>query len=409
MWIRSRLDILWRDLLVGFASCFRPDSREAACHEVTESWGRDRDLLVTLSVRSSFDLLLRSLNLPSGSEVLFTAVTIPGMIEIARHHGLTPIPVDIDRDGKVCLRSLEAAISDRTEMLVVAHLFGSRVPLDNINTVLRGRDILLVEDCAQSFTEVGESGDLRSDAVMHSFGPIKTATALGGAIVEVRSRSVFSEMQRRLGKDPMQSRFQFAKRVVRFAALKLLTLRIVAGGLFIFLRRLGIEPDRAFGNIARGFAASDLIRQIRYQPSAPQMRLISRRFRHYDFGRIAARAAGGRRLDAALEINRDVSHSYWAYPVWVKGRERVRDELRRQGFDATWETRLIVVPSTTGHATPQANEMWSRVLFLPCYPELTERAMDQMAKIVAGVAADDPQASELEAERTPRRYSAVRG
>ena len=251
---------------------------------------------------------------------------------------------------------------------------------------------------AQSFTEVGESGDLQSDVVMHSFGPIKTATALGGAIVEVRSSSVFSEMQRRLRNDPVQSRFQFAKRVVRFAALKLLTLRLVARGLFVCLSRLEIEPDHVFGKMARGFAASDLICQIRHQPSAPQMRLLSRRLRHYDFTRIDARAAGGRRLDALLGINHDVSHSFWAYPVWVENRARVRDELRHRGCDATWETRLIIVPSTTGHATPTTNAMWSRVLFLPCYPELTARAIDQMAEIVADAAADTPQASESATE-----------
>ena len=45
---------------------------------------------------TGFDLLLQTLKLPAGSEILCSAITIPDMIYLVRHHGLVPVPVDLD-------------------------------------------------------------------------------------------------------------------------------------------------------------------------------------------------------------------------------------------------------------------------------------------------------------------------
>ena len=45
---------------------------------------------------TGFDLLLQTLRLPAGSEVLCSAITIPDMIHVLRHHNLVPVPVDVD-------------------------------------------------------------------------------------------------------------------------------------------------------------------------------------------------------------------------------------------------------------------------------------------------------------------------
>jgi hypothetical protein len=48
------------------------------------------NLIHARSIRTTFDLFLTALNLPAGSEVVFTAVTIKDMIVIAKHHNLVP-------------------------------------------------------------------------------------------------------------------------------------------------------------------------------------------------------------------------------------------------------------------------------------------------------------------------------
>ncbi len=53
------------------------------------------NLLVTVSVRTAWSLLLKVLDLPKGSEILMTSINIPDMAQIVREYGLIPVPVDI--------------------------------------------------------------------------------------------------------------------------------------------------------------------------------------------------------------------------------------------------------------------------------------------------------------------------
>ena len=96
-------------------------------------------------------------------------------------------------------------------MLVVAHLFGGRSSLYEVLEIVRSCKICLVEDCSQSFERVGGRGHADSHVVMHSFGPIKIATAFGGRSFVFRHRQLRKRKTRILRSDPVQSRADFAK------------------------------------------------------------------------------------------------------------------------------------------------------------------------------------------------------
>jgi len=55
-------------------------------------------LLVLIALSTGFDLLLQSLKLPEGSEVLVSGVEIADMLYVLRYHGLVPVPVDVKAD-----------------------------------------------------------------------------------------------------------------------------------------------------------------------------------------------------------------------------------------------------------------------------------------------------------------------
>jgi len=383
MWVRLRLDIGWPDLLSGFAYCVMPGKRLTAVHATARSWSRQEDFLITLSVRSAFDLTLRALQLPCGSEVLLSALTVPDMVRIVRLHGLVPVPVDTDDAGNISIRSLRRAISPKTRMIVVAHLFGGLVLLDEVLQIARERAVLVVEDCAQGFRRVGDSGHPASDIAMFSFGPIKTATAVGGGVIRVSSPALRERIAEILKNDPVQSHFAFARRLVRFSVLKLLSGRRCASLFRRCVESLGYDFDLIAGTAARGFASFDLLSQIRRQPSAPLLRLLRRRWRSYDFARVERRVCMGRYLDKRIGLEHAESHSYWVYPLFVHDPTVVRDRLRAAGFDAICQSRMTVVPAIDDSRLPTlARLKWNQVVFLPWYPEMPDRAMDEMANIV---------------------------
>ena len=71
------------------------------------------------------------------------------------------------------------------KVLIVAHLFGCRLQFDHLVDAAHEAGLIVVEDCAQAFNGRGYPGHPKSDVVMFSFGPLKNATALGGALVRV--------------------------------------------------------------------------------------------------------------------------------------------------------------------------------------------------------------------------------
>ena len=117
---RKRLDLATRDVARGLALCV---SRLARDDLVTSAaaWVPSEAVVTTLSVRSGFDLLLGAVDWPLGSEVVFSAVTIPHLATIVRSHGLVPVSVDLCPDTReVDPIALEAACTNRTRAVVVA-------------------------------------------------------------------------------------------------------------------------------------------------------------------------------------------------------------------------------------------------------------------------------------------------
>lgn len=383
MWTRIRFDIGWGDLAAGIVYCVFPFRRRSALLQARRAWSGREDFLITLSARSSFDLFLRALRLPEGSEILFSAITVPDMVRIAEAHGLVAVPVDTDKHGCLCLRSLKQRLSPQSRILVVAHLFGGYRQMDDVYGEVGSRDLLVVEDCAQQLRTVGQVGDSRSDLILYSFGPIKTSTALAGGVVTVCSPALRQQMAEILEQDPVQSRWRYGKRIVRFTLLKSLSGRFATRILRFLLNVCGRDFDSIANSLGRSFLSTSLVLELRRQPSGPLLRLLKRRWRNFDGSRIERRVALGRFLDRRIGIQRQPEHSYWVYPLFVKNPSEVRQRMLKAGFDATCRTRMAVVRATheTGD-TRTASWCWDHVVILPWYPELPFQEVDRMARIL---------------------------
>lgn len=102
-----------------------------------------------------------------GEEVITSPITDMGAITPILYQGAIPVFADVDpRTLNVTAESVRARISERTRAVVVTHLFGNPAPVDEIVRLLDGRDIVLIEDCAQAFLArcqgavVGTIGDI---------------------------------------------------------------------------------------------------------------------------------------------------------------------------------------------------------------------------------------------------------
>ena len=108
-----------------------------------------------LSCASGTDALhlaLRALDLQPGDEVIAPSFTFAATAEAICYVGATPVFVDIDPiTMNIDPQCVENAISSKTKAVIAVHLFGLPANIDAIRSIISGKNIYIVEDCAQSF------------------------------------------------------------------------------------------------------------------------------------------------------------------------------------------------------------------------------------------------------------------
>ena len=403
---RKRLDIGWRDVLYGIGSCLFADP-ESAGRRLHRAWQEGDKALACLSVRSGFDALLSVLDFPAGSEILVSAVTIRDMTRILEAHGLIPVPVDLDVQQLAARpESMERAVTPRTRAILVAHLFGSRMPMEPVLRFAQEHGLVVFEDCAQAFAGPEDLCSPGADVSMFSFGTIKTATALGGGIFCFRDPELLEKVRRHQEQWPIRSRGHFLSRLLKYSLLMLLSYRPIYSLFIALCRLLRIDHDRLIGERVRGFPGDDLLRQIRHRPSAPLLSLLERRIRRFDHETVARRTSAALlAIEGMPSVRRPgaqaADHTHWVFPILHDRPEDLQRLLWRKGFDATrGATSLCVVdpPADRPGLEPvEARQAFQRMLYLPVYAGLSQRCIRRLTAAVR----------EFEAEGAPQLSSAV--
>ena len=102
--------------------------------------------------RMAFYYLLRALDFPPGSEVIFPAVTFWAVPEMARQAGCKPLFVDVDPlTFNIDHKKIESAITDRTRAIVPTHLYGRPCDMTEVLFLAEKYKLTVIEDCAHTF------------------------------------------------------------------------------------------------------------------------------------------------------------------------------------------------------------------------------------------------------------------
>jgi perosamine synthetase len=392
MWSRKRLDIGWFDLLYGFGVFFSVRNRKQLQDEVEQLWSDAGDSFACLSVRSGFDLLLKTLNYPAGSEVLISALTIPDMVRILEEHDLVPVPLDLNAGYLAPTpEMIHRAITPKTKAVVIAHLFGIHIPLDSLIEESHRHELLFIEDCAQAYKGLSFTGHPHADVSMFSFGTIKTATTLGSALFRVSDQNILETMQQKQNAYSIQSRSSHLRRWMTAAVLKVLSSYYLYGLIVRICRTFRIDYDRLFNSMVRGFPGPELFRRLRRQPCSALLLLLKRRLKQFDHKRLAERTRKGNLLAEVLRnrvrcpTGNCAPNSHWVFPVLAEDSRQTVRLLAQSGFDATQGQSMCVIdhPEHCPECEPKsACELLEQVVFLPLYPETPDDELERLADVI---------------------------
>jgi len=393
MWVRKRIDIGWSDLARGAVACLRKHDDSRSLRTIGRCWsGGGRAPFVALSVRSGLDLLLSTEGFEPGDEIAMSALTIPDMPRIVREHGLVPVPIDVDPlTLSISEEAMLAALSPRTKGVVVAHLFGGRMPLGSIAEICRARGLLLIEDCAQAFAGFPEPGTDEGDISMYSFGPIKTHSSLIGAVFTCRDPDLADRLNAAQEAWPQVSGTEYLQRLIKYGFVKGLSLGPVAGTVAASLRLVGRDHDRMATQMARGFAGGDFFSKIRRRPASAILAMMSRRFAQFHDASVQRRRALGERFRARIGERIPVLGSealdptYWVLAISVDNPTELVPKLWRHGFDATCSSSLQAIPAPADrpHLDPvSGRQTLATTVFLPLSHRMSDRTVDRLADLV---------------------------
>jgi len=295
-------------------------------------------------------LALRAAHIGPGDEVITTPFTFIATVEAICYCGAEPVFVDIDpRTFNVDPESVSAAINERTKAILPVHLFGQPAAMPALQAIADEHDLLIIEDCAQSF---GASIDGRQTGALglagaFSFFPSKNLGACGdGGLVTTDDDALADEvrMLRNHGRRVDGYEHEVVGYNSRLDELQAAILRIK-------LRHVD-NFNRQRRRVAAGY-------REQLSGSALEMPFEDGRGRHV-YHQFTTLVPEGRReaLQAALKQADIASAVYYPTPLH-----------RQPAFSAY----------SRADSLANSEAVAKRCLSLPIYPEMTEEQIDRVA------------------------------
>jgi dTDP-4-amino-4,6-dideoxygalactose transaminase len=132
-------------------------------------------------------ITMLALGIGAGDEVITTPMSFAATANTVLHCGATLVLVDVDpTTGNIDLAQVAAAITPRTKAIIPVHLYGQMVDMAALHSLIAGRPIHVLEDCAHAVESVRDGikpSQLSTAAIFSFYATKNLACGEGGAIV----------------------------------------------------------------------------------------------------------------------------------------------------------------------------------------------------------------------------------
>jgi dTDP-4-amino-4,6-dideoxygalactose transaminase len=287
------------------------------------------------------------------------------MVDIIKMNGLIPVPISLDSNSlEHDSNQIERELDKGAGLVVLTYLFGSINCTKKVSKLTKKYKVPLVEDCAQSFCGNTYLGDQDSDLVMHSFGPIKTNTALGGAIFQIKDTIIMEKMKKTNNTYPQKDERYFAKRITKFILIKCLSSQPIFGILNLLFSLIGKKMDKLLYTMTRGLGTNtSLDKKIQFRLSRSQEYFLKNRLHDYDSIRVP-NFEKIKKLNKSLGIESNflgmnsLINTYWLLPLQTQSPEDVIKMYSNEGhFASRYTTSLVCLNENS--------RILKKIVFLP--------------------------------------------
>ncbi len=298
-------------------------------------------------------LAMMALDIQRGDEVIVPTLTYIASVNAIAYVGATPVFCECDAETwQLDPRDVEARITPKTKAIMVVHLYGQPAPMAAIMAIARKHDLCVIEDAAEAFgsrigdRHMGTYGDIGT----FSFFGNKTLTTGEGGLVVTNDKRLHDEMKLLRGQYVSENRRYWHEKVGY--NYRMTNIQAAIGcGQFVDLEWV-LDRKRA---LAKTYASKLAHLPVTMHTETPGTR-----------------------------------HNFWMCSLLVDQpdqRDMLMSYLDVRGID----TRPVFYPAHTmpmyrdaarGQNFPISENISSRGINLPSYPDLTEADIDRVCAAV---------------------------
>ena len=344
--------------------------------------------LIALSVLTSPKLGERRL-LP-GDEVITVASGFPTTVNPIFQNRLVPVFVDVTVPSyEIDVRQLEAARSERTKAVFLAHTLGNVFDLDAVTAFTRKHNLWLIEDCCDALgstykgKKVGTFGDI---ATLSFYPAHHITTGEGGAVLTDKpALEVLIESFRDWGRDcwcepgkdnTCGKRFEW-----QLGSLP-----------------CGYDHKYTYSHIGYNLKATDMQAALGASQLTKLPEFISRRKANFSY--LRERLAPLQDLLVLPEATEGADPSWFGFPIGIRKDAPIRRieltgalEAKKIGTRLLFGGNLVRQPAYEGREfrvignLPNTDYVMNHVFWIGVYPGLTREMLDFVADTIFNFAA----------------------
>lgn len=288
---------------------------------------------------------LLSLGIGDGDEVIVPSFTYIASVNAIKYTGAKPVFVDSDLlTWQIDSTKIEDRITKNTKAILVVHLYGLPCEMDAILSIAKKHKLYIVEDCAEAFgslykrKHIGSFGDIST----FSFFGNKTITTGEGGMVVTNDTSLHEKA--------------------------------------VHLKGQGLAKDREYYHdiVGYNYRMTNICAAIGCAQLERANELIEKKI-------LIAKWYEERLKNLPVIFHSqvgNVKHSFWMISILLKDsdeREKIRFHLKQNGIETRptfHPVHLMPMYFEEGFSLPAAEELGSRGINLPSYPDLKENDVE---------------------------------
>lgn len=143
-------------------------------------------------------MALQALGVKAGDEVISVSFTVPATVNSIVAIGAKPVMVDIETETYgMCPDALQQAITDKTQAIIIVHVFGKSAQTEKIISIAKQNNIKVIEDACEAIGNSYNNKPLGSmaDIGVFAFYPNKQITSGEGGMLVTNNKSLHHKFE----------------------------------------------------------------------------------------------------------------------------------------------------------------------------------------------------------------------